>query len=428
MPAEYIEIDLPYGHDVIKVRVPKENIAAILSPRHAKALKDERSAIERSLKSSIACPPLASLVKGGDRVVVIVTDNTRACPDDRLLPPILAELEQKVQRENITIIVALGLHKPMSQAELVKKLGEDILANYRVLNHDVNDTVNVGVTTRGTPVEINRRVVEADFRISTGFIEPHFFAGFSGGRKSIAPGVFSVRAAYKNHGYEMIKHPYSRAGILKGNPVHEDMVEQAVMAKLNFIVNVILDKDRAITHVVAGHPVKAHEAGCAFVSDIATVKIRQKVDIAICTNSGAPLDLDLYQTCKGIYTASSITRHGGVIIMASSCHEGMGPASFEELHASVTCPEEVLGKIKNEEPLGVQWENQVLAMSHLGKEIYLLSNLEDSAVRRMMMTPIHSIEEGLDRAFRKLGADARIGVIPEGPLVIPLVERYSQAE
>jgi len=415
------KIELPYGSSLLKVRIPTSNITCILNTQDIKSLANEKEAITNSLIAPIGCPPLLDCVNKNDRVVVIVTDNTRPCPDDRLLPPILAELEEKVPRENITIIVALGLHPPLDKQELVKKLGRDIVENYNVMNHDVNQTVNIGTTSRGTPVDINTRVVEADFRLSTGFIEPHFFAGFSGGRKSVAPGVFSVRSAYHNHGYAMIEHSCVKAGILKGNPIHEDMVEQARMAKLNFIVNVLLNKKREITHVVAGEAIKAHEKGCQIERDIAGVKVAHKVDITITTNSGAPLDMDLYQSCKGIDTAAQITRDGGIIIIASACSAGVGPEAFRELHASVSSPKEVLQKIRREEPIGVQWENQILARTQLKNDVYLVSGLEDSAVKDMMMTPIGTIEEGLEKAFKNLGDNAEIAVIPEGPLVLPLL-------
>lgn len=418
----FTEIELPYGHTVLKAKIPKKNLTYILNTKHVDGLKNEAEAITKSLRSPTGCPALRDCVNKNDRVIVIVTDNTRACPDDRIVPQILAELEQKVPRENITIIVALGLHPPLDKEALIKKLGKDIVNNYRVLNHDVNQTVNIGTTSRGTPVDINTHVVEADFRISTGFIEPHFFAGFSGGRKSIAPGVFSVRSAYKNHGYAMVEHQNGRAGILKGNPIHEDMVEQARMAKLNFIVNVLLNKNREITHVVAGDPFQAHEKGCDVARDIVGAKVGHKVDITITSNSGEPLDLDLYQTCKGIDTASTITRDGGIILAASSCSVCVGPDSFKDLHMSVSSPKEVLQKIKREEPIGVQWQNQILARVQLKNDIYLVSNLEDSEVRNMMITPIRSIEEGIEKAFAVLGKDAEIAVIPEGPLVIPIVE------
>ena len=415
-------IELPYGSSRLKARIPAGNLAGIIEVPDVRGLPDEREAITGSLRAPIESPTLLDCVNKNDKVVVLVTDNTRPCPDDRLLPPILDELEARIPRENITIIVALGLHPPLDRQELIKKLGEDIVANYNVINHDVNRTVNIGTTSRGTPVDINTRVMAADFRLSTGFIEPHFFAGFSGGRKSIAPGVFSARSAYKNHGYQMIEHPCARAGVLRGNPIHEDMIEQAKMARLNFIVNVLLNKKREITHVFAGDPVKAHEKGCEIEGGIAGVKVPHKVDITITTNSGAPLDLDLYQTCKGIDTAAQVTREGGIIIVASACNAGIGPEAFLELHASASSPEEVRQLIKQKEPVGVQWENQILARTQMKNDIYLVSELADSTVKDMMMTPVRTVEEGLEKAFQVLGQDAEIAVIPEGPLVIPLLE------
>ncbi len=416
-------IQLPCGDGHLTASVPAGNLAYILTAKDTPGLENEREAITVSLRKPIASPPLIERISQNDRIAVLVTDNTRPCPEERLLPPILAELEKKVPRENISIIIALGLHPPMTRQEMIAKLGEEVVTNYRVLNHDVNQTVNIGTTSRGTPVDINTQVIEADFRISTGFIEPHFFAGFSGGRKSIAPGVFSVRSAYKNHGYAMLEHPGVRAGNLEGNPIHLDMVEQAKMARLDFIVNVLLNKKREITHVVAGDPFQAHEQGCRIESEMVGVEVPCPVDISITTNSGAPLDLDLYQTCKGIDTAAQITRPGGIIITVSACSAGLGPESFRELHASASSPEEVLREIKRKEPIGVQWENQILARTQLKNTVYLMSGLEDSVVRDMMMTPVCSVEEGLGKAFKALGKEAKIGVIPDGPLVLPRLEK-----
>lgn len=418
----YREFDLPYGNSFIKAKIPEKNISYILATKEVAGLPDEAGAITAALRSPTGCPPLLDMVHPVDKVVVIVTDNTRACPEDRILPPVLAELERKVPRRNITIIIALGLHPPLTKAQMINKVGKNIVDNYNVVNHDVNDTVNLGVTPGGTPVDINRRVVEADLRLSTGFIEPHLFAGFSGGRKSIAPGVFSVRSAYHNHGYINIEHPNARPGITRGNPIHEDMLELAKAAKLNFIVNVLLNKNREITHVVAGDSVMAHEKGCDIARSLAGVKIEHKVDIAVTTNSGAPLDHDFYQAVKGMDTASRITRDGGIIICACLCNDGVGPKEYYDVHKACTTPKEVLQKIKREQPIGVQWENQILARIQMRQDIYLLSQLDDKLVQGMMTTPIRSIEEGINKALAILGEGAEIAVIPEGPMVIPMME------
>ena len=279
----------------------------------------------------------------------------------------------------------------------------------------------LGTTSFGTPVEVNSLVVDADFRISTGFIEPHFFAGFSGGRKSISPGVSSARAIRSNHCYAMVGHPKAKAGILEGNPVHEDQVEQAKMAKLDFIVNVLLNSEKQITHVLAGNPWSAHLAACEIEKGIVQSEIDHKVDITIVTNGGAPLDLDFYQTVKGIDTAAKITRPGGAIIVASSCHAGVGTADFKALHAGSHSAQEVLEKIKCGPTAGVDWQNQILACAQLDHTIYLYSKLADAEVKSMLVNPVHSVEEGLEEAFKLLGREAEIAVIPEGPLVLPVV-------
>jgi nickel-dependent lactate racemase len=416
------ECQLPYGNRFLTIRFPQGKKVIELKSRHVRGLRNPMENITRSLRSPIGSPALRELLCPDDKVVVIVTDNTRACPDDQLLPPILAEIETRVPSESITIIVALGLHAPLNNDQLIKKLGHRIVARYNVINHDAEDTVNIGFTTRGIPVNINRLVVEADFRLSTGFIEPHFFAGYSGGRKSIFPGVSGHQSIQINHGYEMVSDPLSRTGILEGNPIHEDMVEQARMAKLNFIVNVLLNKKKEITHVVAGDPFVAHERGCAIEKDIASVKVDHQFDIVITTNSGAPLDLDFYQTCKGVENASRITREGGIIIIASACDTGVGPELFKSLHAEADTPQEVLNKIKAEGPIGVQWQNQVLARVQLKNSIYLVSELGDRLAEEMMVKPFPTMENALQKALDIVGNKAEIAVIPEGPLVLPILE------
>ncbi len=415
-----VQIKLPYGDSFKTVSIPEKNIAGILETSQRQGLDDEQEVILAALRNPTGSAPLAERVTENDSIVIIVTDNTRPCPEDRILPPILAELEKKIPPENITIIFALGLHPPLDNAAMEKKLGKYIIDNYRVINHNVDDCVNLGTTTRGTPIDINRKVVEADFRISTGFIEPHFFAGFSGGRKSIAPGVFSVRAAYKNHSRSMLEHPLAKTGILKGNPVHEDMVELAKAARLDFIVNVLLNKKGDMTHVVAGDFVQAHEKGCEIEREIAGAALERQADITITTNSGAPLDLDLYQSVKGMETAAHFTRDGGIIIICSACYDGAGPDEFVELHRSAKSPEEVLGRISDEHPAGVQWQNQILANIQCKNDIYVVSEMDERIIRDMLMTPFVTLEQALEDAFNRLGSDASVAVIPEGPLVIPL--------
>ena len=417
------EIRLPYGKSFKTIHIPEKNLIGVLEARQYPGLENENEAILGNLREPIRSLPLVERINENDNIVIIVTDNTRPCPEDRILPPVLKELEKKISRDHITIVFALGLHPPLNRSQMEKKLGKYVIDNYRVLNHDVNDCINVGITSRGTPIDINRRVVEADFRISTGFIEPHFFAGFSGGRKSIAPGVFSVRSAYKNHSRSMLEHPLAKTGVLKGNPVHEDMIEIAQAAKLDFIINVLLNKRGEITHVVAGDMVQAHEQGCEIAKEILGVRLDRQADITITTNSGAPLDLDLYQSVKGMETASHFMRDSGIIIICSACYDGAGPGEFVELHRSTNSPQEVLDSISDEHPTGVQWQNQILANIQCKNDIYVVSEMDETIIRDMMMTPFSAFENALNDAFHRLGNNASIAVIPEGPLVIPLVSK-----
>jgi lactate racemase len=414
------ECELPYGERSLKVRLPEGPGITVLKSRHVRGLANPAGAITGSLRSPVAGPSLCSRLHSQDKVVVLATDNTRPCPDNRILPPLLAEIETIVPAENITVMIARGLHPSLSRDELIKKLGREIVQKYDVVNHDPAQTVYLGTTSRGNPVEINRRVVEADFRISTGFIEPHFFAGFSGGCKSVTPGVASIRTIRANHSFKMIDHPRARAGVLEGNPVYEDIVEQARLAKHNFIVNVLLNVKKEITCVVSGDPIETHIRGCEMERNAAGVEADRRYDICITTNNGAPLDLDFYQACKGIDVASQVTRQGGIIIVAAACATGIGPDEFRSLHASCISPQAVLQKIKREAPIGVQWQNQILARVQMMHKIFLVSDLDDTGVREMMAEPFPTIEAALEKALEIVGRNAEIAIIPEGPLVLPL--------
>jgi nickel-dependent lactate racemase len=421
MATAAAKIRLPYGNSFVEVTVPFRNLAGILERTEIPPLKDEARAIARALNRPIGSAPLRARLKRTDKVAVLVTDNTRACPDDRLLPPLLGEIGKVVPRQNILIIIALGLHVPLGRAAIREKLGAGVAKNYRVVNHNPGRTVRLGITSRGTLVEINREAAKADFLVSTGFIEPHFFAGYSGGRKSLAPGISSAAAISRNHSYRMLEDPRARAGVLRGNPVHEDLVEQARVGGLDFILNVLLDRQGRITAVVAGDPVLAHQKGCRLERKLATARLERLADITIVSNSGAPLDLDLYQTCKGIDTADRVTRPGGIILVASLCDRGVGPQSFFDLQAACRSPEELLIRIKSGDAEGVTWQNQILARAMQTHPIYLFSCLPRDTVEALHLHPIASLEEGLSEALRKLGPRAKVAVIPDGPRVLASV-------
>lgn len=415
-----MRIEFPYGKGELGLEIPEENLIDVLEREKIEGLEDERESILESLRDPIGCPSLQEMVGKGDEVAIITTDNTRPCPDDRLVRPLLEELENGgVNKEDISIVVGYGLHEPLDTEGLEGLLGEDVVENYEIVNHDYHETVHLGETSRNIPIEVNETVMEADFRIATGLIEPHFFAGYSGGRKSIMPAVSSRRAIYGNHGYEMISDANSRPGVLEGNPIYEDSVEHAMEADLNFILNVLLNKEGEVIEVVAGDFIDAHNKGVESERTIVSGETDHRADIVFTTNSGAPLDLNLYQTVKGIFHASLVTKEGGIIIAAAECGEGLGPDEFVDLHRRSGSPEEILRIIREEEPIGVQWENQILAQLQKKFDVYLKSELEDEKVEGMGIRPISSLEEGLGKAFDQLGSDAEVVTMAEGPMLIP---------
>jgi len=398
-----MRVVLPYGTGAVEAEVPERNVIATYASRREKPLR--KMDVEESIKALSA--------ERDESVVIITTDITRACPDRELLPFVLKRVRDA---KDVKVVVALGLHPPMSAGELTEKLGGAVINRYRVLNHDAEDCIHLGKSSKGNAIEVNREVMEADTKIATGFIEPHFFAGFSGGRKSIMPGVSSRRAIYENHSYRMIDSPRAREGALKGNPVHEDACEHAEKAGLDFIVNVTLNRSKEITHVFCGDPFEAHEEGCRAVEGTCGMDVKERADIVITSNSGAPLDMNLYQTVKGIAHASSFARDGGIIIIASKCDK-RDKESFEKLHTSLREPERILEFIRKNEPIEDQWENQILARAQLKHRIFLLSEMSDELVRAMGIEPIHSIEEGVRRAFELLGVDSSIAIVPDGTMV-----------
>ncbi|KXA93462.1 hypothetical protein AKJ65_06305 [candidate division MSBL1 archaeon SCGC-AAA259E19] len=417
-----MKINFPYGDSSLDLNVPESNLLRVLDRKEMAGLSDEVGAIRESLENPIGDDPLSDKVGEGDEIVVIVDDNTRPCPDKLLLSPLLERLRGAgVDTDDISIVIAYGLHPPLDKKGQIDLLGEDIVEGYRIVNHDPGDTERLGETSKGVPIEVNKEVLEADFRISTGLIEPHFFAGFSGGRKSIMPGVSGREAIYGNHGYEMIEDTHSRPGELEDNPIYRDSIEHADRADLNFILNVLLDDRDEIIGAVAGDPIEAHLEGVRMERERVVSKVKRGADIVITTNSGAPLDLNLYQTVKGIYHASLAAKDGGIILVASECGEGIGPESFLSLHERADGPEEVKEIIRNEEPIGVQWENQLLARVREKNDIYLRSSLDDESVENMMMEPVGTLKDGLRRAMEEMGRDCDIIAVPKGPMVIPEV-------
>ncbi len=423
-------VHLAYGKTGLDINVPAD--ARVIEPEYVAGLADERAALIEALRQPIALPPLATLAKPGDRVVIVHTDITRATPNDRILPPLLAELEAAgVRSEDITLLNALGTHRPQTPDELKTMLGEGVVAKYRCLQHDGNDDANlvhVGETRFGHPVRVNRQYAEADVRILSGFIEPHFFAGFSGGPKGVLPSIAGSESVLSNHGAKMIGDANATWGITRGNPIWEEMLEAAQMVGPCFLYNVTMNRDKQITGVFAGDLVAAHEQGCAFVKKCAMVGVPEPFDVVITSNSGYPLDLNLYQAIKGVSAASQVVREGGSIIVAAECWDGIPEhGHFGRLLREAKSPADALGKIESPD-FGCldQWQVQVQTRIQQRADVYVRADgLTDDQIRQCLLKPCAKIEETLDDLSRGNSAanhPLSICVLPEGPVTIPYVK------
>lgn len=415
---------LAYGRQGLNLNLPDpvDVIAAPVVP----ALSDEIGALRQALRQPIASAPLAAKVKPGDRVVIAHSDITRATPNDRILPVLLAELEQAgVRRADITLLNALGTHRPQTPAELREMLGAIVVENYRCLQHDAYDDVNLLALDAPTPfghtVRINRHFLEAEVRILTGFIEPHFFAGFSGGPKGVLPALAGAESVLTNHSAAMIASPQATWGVTEGNPIWEEMRAVALAVQPTFLLNVTLNAQRAITGVFAGELLAAHAAGCEFVRANAMVPVAAPYDVVITTNSGYPLDQNLYQAVKGMSAANRIVRAGGTIIMAAACEDGLPDhGRYAELLATAGSPQGVLDLLARPGfSAQDQWQVQIQALIQQHANVLVYSDgLTDAQITAALFTPCRDIARAVADQRAQRGASMRVCAMPEGPQTI----------
>jgi nickel-dependent lactate racemase len=419
-----VQIDLAYGRRGLSVDVPDP--IDVIMPNFLPGLGDEKAALRQAFREPVNSPPLAELVGAGDTVVIVHTDITRATPNDRILPVLIEELEQAgVKPEDISLLNGLGTHRPQTDSELRMMLGDKIVDNYRCLQHDCYDDANLvplGKTSLGHPLRVNRYYLEGDVRILTGFIEPHFFAGFSGGPKAILPSLAGAESVFTNHGIHMIGHQNAAWGITEGNPIWEEMREVALRTDPTFLLNVALNVNKEITGIFAGHMLAAHALGCEFVKENAMVAVDEPYDIVLTTNSGYPLDQNLYQAVKGMSAASQIVRPGGAIIIAAACEDGLPDhGRYAELLALAESPQHILDTIsKPGFSAQDQWQVQIQALIQLKSEVYVYSdNLSDEQIKRALFTPCRDIPQTVQDLKAKYGPNARVCTLPEGPQTIP---------
>ncbi len=421
--------NLPFGKEKIKLELPEEQVAGVLvSHAHEyKAPKSEAELVADALANPIGSPKLSDLAKGKKNCVIISSDHTRPVPSHVIMPQLLAELRKGNPDIDITILIATGMHRATTKEELIAKYGKEIAEHEKFVIHvsrNDEDMVSVGTLPSGGECRINKVAANADLLISEGFIEPHFFAGMSGGRKSVLPGIASKVTVLANHCSEFINSPHARTGILQGNPIHEDMLYAAKAAKLAFICNVVIDADKKVIAAFAGDREKAHYAGADFEMKLAGVK-PVPADIVITTNGGYPLDQNIYQSVKGMTAAEATCKEGGVIIDVSSCSDGHGGEDFynnlKNAESIQKAMDEILARGRNETVFD-QWEAQILMRMLLKFTIIMVTEAPQQMVEDMHMKYAASVDDALAMAKEVLAkkgiTDPKITVIPDGVSVI----------
>ena len=423
-------VDFPYGKEKISYDFSGERFNGVLvSKMHEYSpLASGAELVRRAMESPIDSPRLCELARGKKRIVIIASDHTRPVPSKIIIPPMLREIREASPDADITLLIATGCHRETKKEELIEKFGEDIVASEKIVIHDCADRdnlVKVGILPSGGELYINRLAYEADLLVSEGFIEPHFFAGYSGGRKSVLPGVAARESVLANHCSEFIAHERARTGILEGNPIHADMIWAAKAARLAFIVNVILNEKKDAIYAVAGDAEAAHRAGCDFLSGLCRAK-PIPADIVISTNGGYPLDQNIYQAVKGMTAAEATVKEGGVIIMIAKSADGHGGEQFyrqlaDEKDISKTMAL-FLSRGRNE-TVPDQWQTQIFLRILKRASVIYVSDAPDEMVRNMHMTPAKDLRAAIKLAKSMLGNEnASITAIPDGVAVMVVDE------
>lgn len=411
---------LEFGYDktVQTVSVPEENLLGVLEPNELPLPEESEEALVReALAHPIGAPALRSIVKAGEKIVIVSSDISRPMPTWKVMPALLDELYAAgVRKEDITLIFARGVHRAHTDEERRHLAGDRAYEEIACVDSDRDDFVTVGTTKRGTPVEIMRAVVEADRRICLGNIEFHYFAGYSGGAKAIMPGVSTRNAIRYNHSHMV--EPGSHAGKLEGNPVREDIEEAAAMVGVDYIVNVVLDAHKHIVHAVAGDVTAAHREGCAFLERFYLKEIQARADIVLVSQGGAPKDANLYQLQKALDNAKHAVKPGGVIVLIGCAKEGFGEDTFEQWFREARKPEDLVERLRANFTLGGHKAAAIALVEELA-DVYLVSDWPDEAVRGIFMTPFASAQAALEAAFAKCGEKATVLAMPYGGSTLP---------
>lgn len=420
---------IPYYTSALELHVDEKNLKAELNSRTDSydAGKGEAELVREALANPISTPRLCELAKGKNRIVLVTSDHTRAVPSKLTLTLLLEEIRRGNPEADITILIATGLHRATTEEEQRRMFGDAIVDNEKIVVNQAfvdEDFEKVCDLPSGAELWVNKVALHCDLLVTEGFIEPHFFAGFSGGRKSILPGICNAATVNENHSYKAISSPYSTTGVLEHNPIHEDMVCAARAVNVQFIMNVALNAEKKVIAAFAGDLEQAHEKGVTFVRSLAQCPSVEG-DIVITSNGGYPLDQNLYQSPKAVATAEACCREGGVIIMCASCCDGMGGTHFEKLIVKGTVDEidAYLSKIPPKETIPEQWCAQIFArILKKHKVILVTTYLDHELVRKANMIPASTPDEALEMAYEIMGRDAEVVVIPDGVAVLAVKE------
>jgi nickel-dependent lactate racemase len=413
----------------LDLHVNEANLEAVITAKtdEYKTDKTEEELVEEALQHPFGTPKLSELAKGKDKVVLVTSDHTRAVPSKLTLPILLKEIRKGNPDADITILIATGLHRETTKEEQRRMFGDQIVDHEKIVVNkafEQDDFEFVRDLPSGAELWVNKLALHCDLLITEGFIEPHFFAGFSGGRKSILPGICNAATVNENHSYKAISSPYSTTGVLAHNPIHEDMVCAARAVNVQFILNVALNGEKKVIAAFAGDLEEAHAEGVAFVRSLAQCP-GITGDIVITSNGGYPLDQNLYQSPKAVATAEACCKDGGVIIMCASCFDGMGGTHFEKLivKGNVDEIDEYLSKIPPKETIPEQWCAQIYSrILKKHKVILVTTYLDHELVKKANMIPASSPDEALAMAYEMMGKDARVVVIPDGVAVLAVKE------
>jgi len=413
-----MKVSFNYGYNSMAVDIPDKNYMGTLSPKDIKEIEDPINEVRRALTHPIGSKKLKELISSQDRVIILVSDVSRPSPSSILLPPILAELKEAgVKNDQINIVFGLGIHRKQTEEEKKRLVGGEVYNQVKCIDHDIDNCEKIGITKRGNEVFIFKEILKADFIIATGNLEFHYFAGYSGGAKALAPGVCGRKTIANNHKHFL--EPGAKAGKIENNPIREEIEEIGEMVGIDFMVNAVLNSHKKIVKVVAGEVTKAHREGTKCINDMFRVEIDELADIVITSPGGYPKDIDLYQTHKAMENASLAVKNGGIMIVAGECKDGLGEGKFAEALNGKLSPQELIEELKTNFILGRHKVSRI-AKIHLESEIYLVSNLADEVKKKLFIKNFRSLEEAFSEAIKTQREKAKVLAMPYGISTLPI--------